>query len=102
MNQIEKQLIDLEIIDPESISLLFPRVRDNGNINVLQCAKSGVIFLNSINHISKDYYTSKKGYEYWSSGRDKALKQQEHDDIRRLNDFMDRIKDKIWMEVGGG
>lgn len=43
MNQIEKQLIDLEIIDPESISLLFPRVRDNEIINVLQCAKSGVI-----------------------------------------------------------
>ena len=60
MNQIEKQLIDLEIIDPESISLLFPRVRDNENINVLQCAKSGVIFLNSINHISKDYYILKK------------------------------------------
>ena len=44
MNQIEKQLIDLVIIDSESISFLFPRVRDNENINVLQCAKSCVIF----------------------------------------------------------
>jgi len=33
MSNIQKYLIDLKIINPDAISVLFPRVRDNKNIN---------------------------------------------------------------------
>ena len=102
MNCIQKQLIDLKIINPNAISLLFPKVRDNEDINVMQCKDSGVIFLDKSKHISEGYYSSKKSYEYWASGREVALKRQAHDDTRRFKCFRDEIKNKVWMEVGGG
>ena len=102
MKNIQKQLIDLKIINPEAISLLYPKVRDNENIPVMQCEDSGVIFLKNNKHISKEYYSSKQGYEYWESKREQALKKQANDDKRRLNDFRNEIKGKIWMEIGGG
>ena len=76
MSNIQKQLIDLKIINPDAISVLFPRVRDNENIPVMQCEDSGVIFLKNSKHISREYYSSKQGYKYWESERKEALKQQ--------------------------
>ena len=102
ISNIQEQLIDLEIINPEAISLLFPRVQDNEYIQVMHFKDSGVIFLNSSKHISREYYTSKKGYKYWAEKREESLMQQAHDNKRRLNDFMIEIKGKTWMEVGGG
>ena len=102
MNNIQKQLINLKIIKPKAITLLFPRVRDNKNIQVMQCEDSGVIFLKNSKHISKEYYSSKQDYEYWGSIKEQALIKQANDDTRRLKDFRNEIMGKIWMEVGGG
>jgi len=102
MNNIQQQLIDLKIINPEVISVLYPKVRDDENIIVMQCNDSGVIFLKNSKHISKEYYSSKQGYKYWKSERAQALKEQVNDDTRRLKHFRNEIKGKIWMEIGGG
>ena len=41
-NNIEKQLIDLGIIDVNQVELYYPMTRDNNNISVKKCNRSNV------------------------------------------------------------
>lgn len=102
-NPLQQELIELNIIDEQSIVPYFPRVRDREDVAVLQCTKSGVLFLNSTQHIAQSYYQDKPGTTYWNNkGREEALKETRTDDERRFHQFKQLIENKKYADVGCG
>ncbi len=65
MNNIEKELIELKIIDEKHIFDFFPSVRDKKNIRVKKCKQSNVIFLSENSYIDDSKYEEKKFIDYW-------------------------------------
>ncbi len=102
-NLIKKLLLDLNIIDEESIIQYAVKTRDNPNVSVLKCLKSGVIFLNETSHISKEYYADMEHLTYWSSKNFQFARNSTfEDDNRRANSIFPYINNKIWADVGTG
>ena len=54
-NKLISSLIDMGICSSDSLHIIHPRTRDNNNLNVLKCAKSGLIVLEEV-LINEDYY----------------------------------------------
>ena len=63
-NPLIQELIDLKIINKEQIVDYFPKVRDRDDVSALKCNKSGVIFLNRVDHMAESYYNEKLGTSY--------------------------------------
>lgn len=100
---IFKLLVDLKIIDSESVYEFAPQVRDDSNLKVYRCSKSGVVFLKDGDHIKNFYYENKEGVEYWSAKtRDKALLKTVKDDQRRSEVLKPYILEKNYLDVGTG
>jgi predicted urease superfamily metal-dependent hydrolase len=59
-NNIEKELIDLGIIDINKITEIHPSVRDNSNISVKKCNRSNVIYLSENDYINDKKYEDKQ------------------------------------------
>lgn len=96
MISIENFLGSLGIIDKEEIETFYHRVRDNENIQVKRCKKSGVIFLSSNDHIDYSHY------ENWEAPKDLeiALQGTYEDDYRRSKMFFDLVKGKSYLDFG--
>lgn len=103
INQIKKELIELNIIDKNSIIPYFHKVRDRDDVGVERCEKSGVIFLNRVDHIAESYYNAKPGTAYWNEkGRNEALKETKKDDQRRFEQFSELVTGKKYVDIGCG
>ncbi len=103
INQIKKELIELNIIDKNSITPYYHKVRDRDDVAVERCEKSGVIFLNRVDHIAESYYNSKPGTAYWNAkGRNEALKETKTDDLRRFEQFSGLVTGKKYVDIGCG
>jgi SAM-dependent methyltransferase len=103
LSPLTQELIDLKIIDSKSIVPYYNRVRDRADVSVLRCNKSGVIFLNRIDHMAESYYNEKSGTSYWNNlGREHALKETYEDDERRFHQFKDLVKAKKYVDIGCG
>jgi len=103
INQIKKELIELNIIDENSIKPYFHKVRDRDDVGVEICSKSGVIFLNRVDHIAESYYNAKPGTAYWNAkGRNEALKDTKNDDLRRFEQFSNLVSGKKYADIGCG
>jgi 2-polyprenyl-3-methyl-5-hydroxy-6-metoxy-1,4-benzoquinol methylase len=102
-NPIYSELINLGIIDKNQVKEFYPCVRDNKDIPVMRCEKSGVIFLRTLDHISNEHYSEMKNFSYWESDtRYEALKQTYEDDLRRFKLISHLIKDKSYLDFGCG
>ncbi|MBI3135572.1 MAG: class I SAM-dependent methyltransferase [Bacteroidetes bacterium] len=102
-NEIRRQLAALNVIDENQVVTFYPAVRDNKDVAVMRCNKSGVIFLSTLSHIQKAYYTEKEGTSYWSAdGREQALKSTYDDDYRRYNQFRHLVTNKNYLDIGSG
>jgi 2-polyprenyl-3-methyl-5-hydroxy-6-metoxy-1,4-benzoquinol methylase len=103
INKIKKELIELNIINENSITPYFHKVRDRDDVGVERCEKSGVIFLNRVDHIEESYYNAKPGTAYWNAkGRNEALKETKTDDLRRFEQFSDLVTGKKYADIGCG
>ncbi len=94
----------------------FPRVRDRDDIGVLRCRRSGVIFLDTTDHVSLRYYEdraqSAQGQSHIeleqklqvavSLGNEKIVVSKFDDALRRRDDFGHMIKGRRWLDVGTG
>lgn len=97
------ELVALGIVHPEAITEYYPRVRDRADVGVLRCARSGVIFLSRIDHISEAYYGDMADLSYWSrDGRAEGLKATYEDDLRRAMAIRDMIRGRSVVDVGTG
>ena len=101
---IQKYLIDNSIIFSDSIIEYSGSVRDNQNIKVFQCIKSGVKFIQNSDHITSKYYTNKTETTYWKSNinRNDALKTTYRDDSRRFFEFTNILVRKRYLDIGTG
>ncbi len=72
-NNIEKQLIELGIIDINQIELYYPVTRDNDNISVKKCKKSNVIYLSENQYVDDSSYENKTFIDYWGGVSVKKL-----------------------------
>lgn len=102
-NNIYTELITLNIIDKDSIVEFYPETRDNENIPILKCEKSGVIFLKDSSHIDENYYTQMNNFSYWGvDDMKKSLTSTYNDDFRRIKMIKKIIKDKVFLDFGCG
>ncbi|PCI99627.1 MAG: hypothetical protein COB15_03960 [Flavobacteriales bacterium] len=102
-NKIKDSLLDLKIIDKESIINYYPKVRDRDDVSVLKCEKSGVIFLSSTDHIDSNTYENNDGFSYWGAGgRAAAINANSEDANRRTKEFGKLITNKKWVDIGTG
>ena len=102
-NQIYLELINLGIIDESSIYEFYPKVRDNENVSVMRCKKSGVIFLNTTEHFSEEHYTDIENFNYWGNGdRNEELTKTYSDDLRRFKMIEPLIQEKNYLDFGCG
>jgi hypothetical protein len=76
-------------------------VRDNKDISIFQCKKSGVIALGNLESVQTSSYSDKETLDYWadklrlSKGGDVS-----QDDSRRLSQFSRYIENKRCLDVG--
>jgi 2-polyprenyl-3-methyl-5-hydroxy-6-metoxy-1,4-benzoquinol methylase len=102
-NKLYLELINLNIIDRNKIKEFYPSVRDNKDIPVMRCEKSGVIFLKTLNHVCDEHYSEMEDFSYWNSNtRDEALKITHDDDKRRFDMISNIIKNKSYLDFGCG
>lgn len=77
------------------------KVRDNSDLEVLECLECGLVFLDSQDHIAEDYYKNSKmhgsepDYEKWRVGC-------QRDDRRRIRFLSEKLADKSILDFGCG
>ena len=102
-SEIKSLLVDLGISDEQSIVPFYPRVRDRDDISVLECQKSGVLFLSRADHMNISHYETTKDFKYWGAeDRNAAALKGIEDARRRAEQFKNIITNKKWMDVGTG
>jgi 2-polyprenyl-3-methyl-5-hydroxy-6-metoxy-1,4-benzoquinol methylase len=99
-NRLIDDLINLGISNPNDFEVLHPRTRDIDSLNVLKCKQSGVIVLEEIVTSDEHYRTAKKDGTIISEGR--LLKQTLGDNIRRFEQYKDKIIDSDILDFGCG
>lgn len=95
-------LRDLGLIDPATIVPFYTRVRDRDDISAFRCARSGVIFLSSTDHMNLRHYVDKAGTTDTVSGTDILHPAILADDERRAGQIQGLVRGKRWLDVGTG
>ncbi len=103
-NKIAKTLCEWGVCDENAIEPFYPSVRDRDDISMLRCAKSGVIFTSTSEHMDITHYSDKHEYpHYWKEdNRKKAIIDSFEDASRRKDQFQTLISNKKWLDVGAG
>ena len=99
-NRLIDDLINLGISNPNDFEVLHPRTRDIDSLNVLKCKQSGVIVLEEIVVSDHHYQTAIKDGTIIIE--DRLLKQTLGDDIRRFEQYKDKIIDSDILDFGCG
>lgn len=102
MDSFKELLIQLGLSSKNSISVFYPKVRDNQNIQVLKCKESGVIFLSTNAFSQETVYKNKQGFSYWRENTSDRIPLISPDDYRRRDTFSHFFKNKIWLDFGCG
>ncbi len=77
-------------------------VRDNKDINILECDNCGLVFLSSFNHIKKSHYEDSGMHDREALDIDKWLESTEEDDKRRYQFVKEKITNKAVLDFGCG
>ena len=83
-------------------TLISNGVRDNPNMNVLKCNDCGLVFLNSIGHITPDFYQNSGMHGDSNQSIDSWMKDTHADDIRRYEQYRSIITNKRVLDFGCG
>ncbi len=101
MNPIHDLLCDLGVCDRSATEQVQSFVRDRNDINVMRCNRSGVIFLDRVDHIDISHYDSKPPtHRYGTEKREIILTND--DTERRFQAFRNIVRNKRWLDVGAG
>lgn len=102
-NKILEILVDLGLSDRDGFSPISSRVRDRDDVYALRCRRSGVITLNTTDHISDETYASNDDLSYWGQGdRRQLLAATFADDSRRAEFLRPYITGKRYLDIGTG
>lgn len=98
-NPAAREIYELGVINPNTVRVLSERCRD-GQVRVLEDASSGVIFLETAEQTTGDYYVDPPGTKerYGTS----LLPPKTHDDPRRGELLGGLVTNRHWLDVGAG
>tara|TARA_S200000501_G_scaffold378830_1_gene444027 strand:+ start:2104 stop:2997 length:894 start_codon:yes stop_codon:yes gene_type:complete len=105
MNKNINELLRLRLSTKDSLKYFHQGTRDDPELEILKCKKSGVIVLEKCKH-NEDYYKNNKIYKNKdiSMGslkkNDPINKAQLQDDLNRFNSYKKIIKDKNYLDFG--
>ena len=77
-------------------------VRDNSNIDILECSDCGLVYLSSLNHIQDGHYEESGMHGDEVPDIDNWLKETEFDDNRRFEFIKAKITNKTILDFGCG
>jgi len=77
-------------------------VRDNPDIDVLECSDCGLVYLSSLEHIQDKHYEGSGMHDGEVPNIDKWLKETEFDDKRRYDFVKEKIANKNVLDFGCG
>ena len=77
-------------------------VRDNSNIDILECSDCGLVYLSSLNHIHDGHYEESGMHDDEAPDINNWLKETELDDRRRYNFIKEKIANKNVLDFGCG
>ena len=77
-------------------------VRDNPDIDILECEDCGLVYLSSLNHIQENHYKESGMHEDKVPDIDNWLKETEFDDKRRYEFVKKKITNKTILDFGCG
>ena len=77
-------------------------VRDNPDIDILECSNCGLVYLSSLEHIQGRHYEESGMHEDEAPDIDNWLKETEFDDRRRYNFVKEKISNKDVLDFGCG
>jgi 2-polyprenyl-3-methyl-5-hydroxy-6-metoxy-1,4-benzoquinol methylase len=77
-------------------------VRDNSNIDILECSDCGLVYLSSLEHIQDGHYEESGMHEDEMLNIDNWLKVTEFDDKRRYDFVKEKIVNKNILDFGCG
>ena len=98
-----KELYELGVVHSGDVEPFYPYVRDRADIGVLQDKKTGVIFLDTAEHMDMSHYENMSGGSYWGGKtRAEALEVYQEDDRRRSAQFGALIAGRDFIDVGCG
>jgi len=77
-------------------------VRDNPDIDILECEDCGLVYLSSLNHIQENHYKESGMHEDKVPDIDNWLKETEFDDKRRYEFVKEKMTNKTVLDFGCG
>ena len=77
-------------------------VRDNPDIDILECSNCGLVYLSSLGHIQGEHYEASGMHDDEVPNIDKWLKETEFDDKRRYDFVKEKIANKNVLDFGCG
>ena len=77
-------------------------VRDNRDIDILECSNCGLVYLSSLGHIQSEHYEKFGMHDGEVPNIDKWLKETEFDDKRRYDFVKEKIANKNVLDFGCG
>lgn len=100
-NPIFEALCNLGICDSAAVTPFHQGTRDKAEINVLQCAKSGALFLDDVAHMDIGYYNAKPPTHKHGTQK-RAIITTNDDTRRRYAQFANLLRGKSWLDIGAG
>src|SRR5690554_4247893 len=100
-NPIFETLCSLGVCYADAVTQLQPFVRDRQDIAVLQCQKSGVIFLSGTDHIDLSHYDAKAPTHRYGTSKREIITTND-DTERRYQSFANIVRGKRWLDFGAG
>lgn len=101
-NTVADLLVSLGIVCPPQVSKFHPRVRDRDDIQVMRCARSGVIFLSRSDHMDLAYYEDKRVTPEVVIGSQIQAPPPLADDRRRAEQIRELVTGRLWLDIGTG
>ena len=78
------------------------KVRDNSNLQILECSECGLVSLSGDSHITKNFYTNSGMHGEELISIDAWLKETEWDDLRRFEMLRKVLPNKKLLDFGCG
>ena len=78
------------------------KVRDNPNLQILECSGCGLVSLSDDSHITKDFYTNSGMHGEDPIPMEAWLKETEWDDLRRFNMLKSILPNQKLLDLGCG
>ncbi|MBF0272141.1 MAG: class I SAM-dependent methyltransferase [Magnetococcales bacterium] len=105
-NQVLDAMVTLGLTTPEALEPYYPQVRDNPEIEVLRCRRTGALLLSRSDHQDPDYHEAKQKLTQASTEEqayhDALFRQSITDDQLRAHKHESLILNQRWLDVGTG